>query len=250
MLKCARMRSVGLFAFAIIMAGSSPVFGQLPNDMWTPLHHLGRTQGIGWGDGYHSCPTTQGPDISKSRLRHSTSWGFNPAQLSAAPALSAPKSSSWLPASSVSTLHSRPSEPIASMASSVPFRFRTETGNPTNASSDHSIGMNASNEHGIMQRGGHRASNHGAMEAKCGPLFGFCPENTPLFGQLAPRGQDMPSGQAVPVGQAAPVSQATPVGQAGVQGQSGKLGPSQKLVLPNNSAPHNSATNVRIPESR
>ncbi|MBM3964414.1 MAG: hypothetical protein FJ308_05015 [Planctomycetes bacterium] len=188
MLKFARMRRVGLLAFVIIivgiMAGSSSVFGQLPNDIWTPLHHLGRMQGIGWGDGYHSCPTTQGPGISKSRLRQTASSAFNPAQSS-----SAPKSASWLPASSVSTLHSRPSEPIPPMASSTPFRFLAETSIPTNASSDHSIGMdasnerNTSNEHGIMQRGWQRPANHGSLEKKCSPLFGFCPENTPLFGQ-------------------------------------------------------------------
>lgn len=216
---CSRLPGVGMFVFGVILSGSTSSFGQLPKDTWTPIHHLGRMQGIGWGDGYHSCPTTQSSGAtSKNRFRHASSSANT----------SEPASSSWLPTSAMSTLHSRPSE---SAASPVPLRFRSdvrsENGGSTHASPEHSSLAFASNEKGSTPGGWLRPAKPAAMEAKCGPLFGFCPENMPLFGQFAPAGTTIP------------------VSQSGLGDPTRKPDSNTQSIQP-----IESATNGRIPTSR
>lgn len=224
MLIGSRMRRAGLFVFGMILFGGNSTFGQLPTDAWSPIHYLGRMQGIGWGDGYHSCPTTQTSDTaSKHRIRHSASS-----------IASVPTSSSWLPKSSMSTLHSRPSE---SSVYPVTPRFRSEHGSFNNASSDRLNSAHATNDEasmpGNISGALQRPMKHAAMEAKCGPLFGFCPENTPLFGHLAP------------------TSQAATLGQADARSQTRKLDSGSQTIQPPESAqPLESAAHLRIPASR
>jgi hypothetical protein len=230
MLIGSRMRRAGLFVFGMILFGGNSTFGQLPTDAWSPIHYLGRMQGIGWGDGYHSCPTTQTSDTaSKHRIRHSASS-----------IASVPTSSSWLPKSSMSTLHSRPSE---SSVYPVTPRFRSEHGSFNNASSDRLNSAHATNDEasmpGNISGALQRPMKHAAMEAKCGPLFGFCPENTPLFGHLAPTSQ------------AATLGQASPIGQADARTQTRKLDSGSQTIQPPESAqPLESAAHLRIPASR
>ena len=81
-----------------------------------------------------------------------------------------------------------------------------------------------------------RPMKHAAMEAKCGPLFGFCPENTPLFGHLAPTSQAATLGQASPIGQASPARQASPIGQADARTQTRKLDSGSQTIQPPESA--------------
>lgn len=247
MLIGSRMRRAGLFVFGMILFGGNSTFGQLPTDAWSPIHYppihyLGRMQGIGWGDGYHSCPTTQTSDTaSKHRIRHSASS-----------IASVPTSSSWLPKSSMSTLHSRPSE---SSVYPVTPRFRSEHGSFNNASSDRLNSAHATNDEASMPGNIsgtlHRPMKHAAMEATCGPLFGFCPENTPLFGHLAPTSQAATLGQASPIGQASPARQASPIGQADARTQTRKLDSGSQTIQPPESAqPLESAAHLRIPASR
>ena len=170
-----RMRWVGLLVFGAIMFGNASSFGQLPNDKCSPIQHLGRMQGFGWGDGYHSCNANQ-----IDRFRHGTPFLG-----------SASVSSLWLPTSSVSTLHPRPSEYSGSTAT---LRFRPENKGPMNASP-----MNAGPENASKFGGWNRPAKHGAGEAKCGPWFGYCPENKPLFGQPVALVQPIESASGVQI---------------------------------------------------
>ena len=174
-----RTRWLGLLVFGVITLGNTSSFGQLPNDTWSPIHHFGRMQGIGWGDGYHSCSTTQ--------MRCSTTQTDRLRQVASSNSGSAMGASAWLPSSSISTLHSRPSEshsrpseshsrPSENIVSSVPLRFRSQDNGPLGSST-----TNASpTKQALKQPIGKQTVG---IEAKCGPWFGYCPENKPLFSQ-------------------------------------------------------------------
>ena len=167
-----RTRWLGLLVFGVITLGNTSSFGQLPNDTWSPIHHFGRMQGIGWGDGYHSCSTTQ--------MRCSTTQTDRLRQVASSNSGSAMGASAWLPSSSISTLHSRPSEshsrPSESIVSSVPLRFHSQDNGPLGSST-----TNASpTKQALKQPIGKQTVG---IEAKCGPWFGYCPENKPLFSQ-------------------------------------------------------------------
>jgi len=183
-----RKRWVGLLVFGVITLGNTSSFGQLPNDTWSPIHHFGRMQGIGWGDGYHSCSTTQ--------MRCSTTQTDRLRQVASTNSGSAMGESAWLPSSSISTLHSRPSEshsrPSESIASSVPLRFRSQDNGPLGSSTTNASPTNQAGKQPIGKQ-------TVGIEAKCGPWFGYCPENKPLFSQPALGSQPIESASRVPV---------------------------------------------------
>jgi len=183
-----RTRWLGLLVFGVITLGNTSSFGQLPNDTWSPIHHFGRMQGIGWGDGYHSCSTTQ--------MRCSTTQTDRLRQVASTNSGSAMGESAWLPSSSISTLHSRPSEshyrPSKSIVSSVPLRFRSQDNGP--------LGSSTTNASPTKQAGKQPIGKQTVgIEAKCGPWFGYCPENKPLFSQPVVGSQPIESASRVPV---------------------------------------------------
>ena len=167
-----RTRWLGLLVFGVITLGNTSSFGQLPNDTWSPIHHFGRMQGIGWGDGFHSCSTTQ--------MRCSTTQTDRLRQVASSNSGSAMGASAWLPSSSISTLHSRPSEshsrPSESIVSSVPLRFRSQDNGPLGSSPTNASPPKQAEKQPIGKQ-------TVGIEAKCGPWFGYCPENKPLFSQ-------------------------------------------------------------------